>query len=382
MLAEPNFEARQHSARLVAHIRDCIAAANGCIGFDEFMELALHAPALGYYAAGATKFGAHGDFVTAPLLGDVLGRCLARQCGEILREIGGGDVLEFGAGDGKLAADLLTAMASAECLPTRYLILETSAELRDRQRKTIAELPADLAARAAWLSALPEDFCGVAFANEVLDAMPALRFEVDDAGVAWQIGVAYDDEFRWQKSLPLADDLQARLKPHNLPPGYRSEINLRAEAWLREVAVCIKTGVLLLIDYGFPRREFFHAERRHGTLMCHYRHAAHDDPFRYPGLQDISVHLDFSALSEAANDAKMLTVGYASQGAFLLSLGALDCIEVTDAATNKNAIARSQQIQKLTMPHEMGELYKVIAFAKNYPQPLSGFSLKDRRAAL
>ena len=388
MLIEPRAEDKLHSSRLSRDIRRRIARRHGWVGFDQFMEQALYAPGLGYYSAGLPKFGAAGDFVTATVMGDVLARCLAGQCVEVLSEIGHGDVLEFGAGSGQLAADLLAAMAALGRLPQRYFILETSAALQARQRETIAARCASLGARVRWLEHLPPDgFDGVVLANEVLDAMPAIRFEIDAQGEALALGVAVAGEgFCWaQPADPLPGPLQERLAEYQLAAGYRSEIGLRAEAWVRSVGEKINTGVMLLVDYGFPRREFYHAERRHGTLMCHYRHFAHDDPFFYPGLQDISVHLDFTAISRAAREVALATAGFASQGAFLLSLGALDMLAECRGGGELNpreSLALSRQIQKLTMPHEMGELFKVIAFSRNYHRPLGGFSMHDRRGRL
>ncbi len=395
MLTEPGAEEQRHSARLSANIRRRIARRRGWIGFDAFMEQALYAPGLGYYAAGRPTFGAAGDFITAPLMGGVLAHCLAGQCVEVLSEIGHGDVLEFGAGSGRLAADLLMEMNALGRPPGRYLILETSAALRARQRQTIADHCGALGARVRWLERLPDGFDGVALANEVLDAMPALRFEIGGGGEALALGVGVtsdgtdtnDERLRWATAAePLPESLQARLGEYDLGPGYRSEIGLRAEAWVRSLGENINTGVLLLIDYGFPAREFYHPQRRQGTLMCHYRHVAHDDPFFYPGLQDISVHVDFTAIARAAREVALATAGYASQGAFLLSLGALDLLAERrdcgaaghDARQLRQSLALSRQIQTLTMPHEMGELFKVIAFSRNYPRPLGGFSMQDR----
>ncbi len=385
MLLEPNAKQKRHSTRVRERIRQQLAQQHGWLGFDQFMQQALYAPGLGYYHTNSPKFGAAGDFITAPLMGDVLARCLAQQCAEVLAEIGGGEVLECGAGDGRLAADLLLEMRALGQLPSRYLILETSAALRARQLETITTRCAALRARVAWLAQLPPPgFNGVVLANEVLDAMPALRFEINAHGqaVALGVGVAADeDQFHWQPAAtPLPQRLQNRLARHALASGYRSEIGLRAEAWVRALGEKIKRGVMLLLDYGFPQREFYHAQRRQGTLMCHYRQVAHDDPFFYPGLQDISVHVDFTALARAAQDAALALAGYTSQGAFLLSLGALDRLAI--AQSQPQSQSRSQQIQTLTMPHEMGELFKVIAFSRNYAPPLSGFSLQDRAGRL
>lgn len=396
MLTEPNLvpetALRLHSNRLSKYLRQTIAEQHGWISFEQFMQHALYAPGLGYYSAGLPKFGAAGDFVTAPLLGDVTAHCLAKQCAEVLAEIGAGEVLECGAGNGRLAADILLSMHELGQLPAKYLILETSAVLRARQRETIATQCASLRARVDWLEQLPQDgIKGVVLANEVLDAMPAMRFEIGTQGKAAALGVSVrDNQFHWAKSITyLPDTLQKRLHAPALAQplecGYRSEMGVRAEAWVRTLGTTLTAGVMLLLDYGFPRREFYHAERRQGTLMCHYRHTAHDDPFFYPGLQDISVHIDFTALAEAAQEVGLALAGYTSQGAFLLSLGALDRLAASQqggAANQRQSHALSKQIQTLTMPHEMGELFKVIAFSRNYQKPLSGFAMHDRRGAL
>jgi len=393
-LAEPTAEGRRHSHRLSRRLRAQIRRAGGWLGFERFMQQALYAPGLGYYQAGLPKFGARGDFITAPLMGDLTARCLAGQCAQVLADIGHGDVLEFGAGTGRLAADLLTALEQLGTLPGRYLIVETSADLRARQRRTIAALGAPLRERVHWLERLPQGgFDGVALATEVLDAMPAMRFEIDAKGRALALGVATEagdgdanqPVLRWATAGPLPDHLQRRVDGAALGVGYRSEMGLQAEAWVRSVGEKLNTGVLLLIDYGFPRREFYHPQRRDGTLMCHYRHIAHGDPFFYPGLQDISVHVDFTAIADAAGDAALKLAGFASQGAFLLSLGILDNLAESrqhGAQGRRRALAMTRELGRLTLPHEMGELFKVIAFTRRYDRPLRGFALKDRRAAL
>lgn len=391
MLSEPTAERKLHSDLLIERIRRCIADNHGWIGFDQFMQQALYAPALGYYSAGLPAFGRFGDFVTAPHLGDLLARCLAQQCAEVLAEIGPGDIIEFGAGSGRLAADMLPALEALGRLPERYCIVETSAALGARQRATIAARCASLGERVHWLERLPEEgFVGVALANEVLDAMPAIRFEVGADGQAQALGVACGaDGFHWAKLVaPLPQLLQHRLAECDLPPGYRSEMGLRAEAWVRSVGEKLNRGVMLLLDYGFPRHEFYHPQRQQGTLMCHYRQMAHDDPFFHPGLQDISVHIDFTAIAHAAREAGMTLAGFASQGAFLLSLGVLDLAAGGDESNSHPHPHRApnpslaQQIGTLTLPHEMGELFKAIAFSRNYDRPLGGFSLQDRSGSL
>ncbi|MDA7957303.1 MAG: SAM-dependent methyltransferase, partial [Gammaproteobacteria bacterium] len=359
-LPEPDAAGKKHSAKLCARIRRRIARGGGRISFAQFMEDALYAPELGYYAAGVAKFGADGDFTTAPQLGGVIARCLAVQFAEAFNdlELSDGELLEFGAGSGQLAADLLAAMDALNATPRRYLIVETSAALRERQRETLASRGYE--ERVRWLEHAPREFCGIVFANELLDAMPAARFEMNARGRACELGVCVDDagNFAWSRGEELPEELQRRIKLHEeetgaaLADGYRGEIGLRAEKWVRDTGARIKRGALLLLDYGYPRREFYHAERRDGTLMCHYRHFAHADPFFYPGLQDISAHIDFTAIRDAAHETGLATAGFASQGAFLLSLGALDVLAEShdNDGDLRGQIARAHEVRTLTMP--------------------------------
>jgi SAM-dependent MidA family methyltransferase len=376
-LPEPSAEERALSRQLVELIRAEIEQAGGSIPFARFMELALYAPGLGYYSGGKSKFGAAGDFVTAPELGPVFARCLARQCAQVLR-LTGGDILEAGAGSGALAVELLLELERLEQLPERYRILELSSELRDRQAARLRAHAPHLADRVAWLDALPEPgFRGVVIGNELLDAMPAERFRVGSDGVkslhvAWQ-----DTRFIWREAV--ADDaVRQRVASLSLPEGYESEIGFAAEAWMRSIADVVAEGVVLLVDYGFPRAEFYHPQRMQGTLMCHYRHRAHADPFIFAGLQDITAHVDFTAVAEAGRDAGLALLGYGSQAMFLLGCG-LD--EVAGRAASLDARAQltlSNEIKKLTLPHEMGELFKVIALGRGIDTPLLGFRLQNR----
>jgi SAM-dependent MidA family methyltransferase len=362
-------------------LREEMAAAGGAIAFDRFMELALYAPGLGYYVAGARKFGEHGDFITAPELGSLFARCLARPCRSLLAGLGGGDILEAGAGSGALAADLLLELESLGQLPERYLILELGAELRDRQNETIKRRAPHLFGRVRWLVDLPGDFRGMVLANEVLDAMPVTRFKVTQNGVN-ELYVAWENQgLVWQER-PASASLRERVEPFGLAVGYTSEINLRAEAWVRSVADSLKQGAMLLIDYGFPCAEFYHPQRAQGTLMCHYRHQAHDDPLQLAGLQDITAHVDFSAIAEAGVGAGLTLLGYTSQAAFLLGGGLEQIMAASDPNDVRAHLALTQQIKKLTLPHEMGELFKVLALGRGMREPLPGFTLQDRRARL
>jgi len=381
LLPLPSAEEQAHSERLARRLREEVAQAGGAIPFSRFMELALYAPGLGYYAAGKHKFGAAGDFVTAPELGPLFARCLARPCRQILQALAGGEILEAGAGSGALAADLLLELESLGCLPTRYAILELSAELRARQAETLMHRAPHLLPRVYWLEGLPADFRGVVLANELLDAVPVERFHVAPDGVhqfhvTWQ-----NDRFAWVEK-PAEPAVQDRVAPLALAPGYTSEINLRAEAWVRSMAAVLQAGVLLLIDYGFPRAEFYHPQRMDGTLMCHYRHRAHADPLILVGLQDITAHVDFSAIAAAGTGTGLRLLGYTSQAAFLIGCGLEQLAAASDPDNVRRHLELTQQIKKLTLPHEMGELYKVIAFGRGVEEPLLGFTIQDRRGRL
>ena len=384
-LPAPSAEAMAHSGRLATLIRDEIAAAGGRLGFDRFMELALYAPGLGYYSAGARKFGEEGDFVTAPELSTLFSRCLARQCAEVLGAIEGGAILEFGAGSGVMAADILVELAALDCLPERYCILELSAELRERQRETLQAKVPQHAARVVWLDRLPgAGFRGVVLANEVLDAMPVHRFRIRGEA-ACELYVTIDGEgFALQEGEPAAE-VAARLallrQQLPLADGYESELNLRAEDWVRSIGDFLAQGVALLVDYGFPRSEFFHPQRSSGTLMCHYRHRAHDNALILPGLQDITAHVDFTAVAEAALAAGLSVRGYASQANFLIANG-LTALLAEAGGDTKRQLTLSAQVKRLTMPGEMGELFKVMALTRGWDRPLQGFTLRDERGRL
>jgi SAM-dependent MidA family methyltransferase len=345
------------------------------------MELALYAPGLGYYAAGKYKFGAAGDFVTAPEMGSLFARCLARPCQSILAQLGGGDILEAGAGSGALAADLLLELEALGRLPERYLILELSNDLRDRQAETLRRKASHLLKHIRWLDTLPGSFRGIVLANELLDAMPIERFRITEDGIR-QLHVAWEnDRFVWREK-PADEAIRARIESLALSPGYTSEINLQAEAWVRSVADILEQGVMLLVDYGFPRAEFYHPQRTDGTLMCHYRHHAHDDPLKLVGLQDITAHVDFTAIADAANGTGLSLLGYTSQAAFLIGCGLEHLMSASDPEDTRAHLELTQQVKKLTSPHEMGELYKVIALGHSTQESFPGFAVHDRRGRL
>jgi SAM-dependent MidA family methyltransferase len=379
-LPAPPAPAAASSAKLARLIAAEIRRGGGWIPFARYMELALYAPGLGYYMAGARKLGREGDFVTAPEISALYGRTLARQIAQ-LAGLGFGEILEIGAGSGALAADLLTELARLGCPPQRYLILELSPDLRDRSRDTLAVRAPQLLGRVAWLNQLPPSFAGVVIGNEVLDAMPVRVFERAGQDIL-EMGVALrQGHFAWAPGFPRS--------PSEVPDplcfpedGYRSEIQFVARAFVRSVGDALARGVALFIDYGFPRREYYHPQRARGTLMCHYRHRAHDDPFFLPGLQDITTHLDFSALAEAGREAGLDLLGYTTQAQFLVNCGITEILSETPAADAAAYAPLASQAHQLLSPAEMGELFKVIAFGKGVAVPLRGFTQGDRSGTL
>jgi SAM-dependent MidA family methyltransferase len=350
-------------------IRTALAASGGWISFARYMDLALHAPGEGYYAGGARKFGAAGDFVTAPELGGLFARTLARQLREL---IGDGALLEVGAGSGALAAQL------ARELDCDYFILETSAELRERQRER-------LGARVRWLDALPERFRGVVLANEVLDAMPAHAVAWRESGIFERGVTLRGDSLTWDER-PAAGEVLAQAGSIADDPGvprpYESEIGLVGQAWLRSLGAILERGAALLIDYGFPRREYYHPQRSAGTLMCHYRHTSHADVFRRPGEEDITAHVDFTALAGAARDTGLQVLGYATQAQFLVNCGITDVLGEANAENALHYAPLAAEANRLLSPAEMGELFKVLAVGRGIDRPLRGFSRNDRSHTL
>lgn len=376
-----------HSARLEARVRDEISCAGGWISFARYMQMALYEPGLGYYSAGARKLGAAGDFITAPEVAPVFSRCLAVQCEEVLRALGGGDVLELGAGSGVMAAELLGELARRDCLPARYRILDVSADLRERQRATLEAAVPQLVDRVEWLDRLPGDFTGIVVANEVLDAMPVERFVVrggvvNALGVTSQLGRLEWSEARAAAALADAVRDVEREAGSDWPEGYVSEINLGLAAWLAALAASVRRGVLLFVDYGLPRREFYAAERSDGTLLCHFRHRFHDDPFTRLGLQDITAWVDFTAVAEAGQAAGLEVAGYTTQAHFLIGCGLGEFVADVSGLDVVSRVNLSRQAMVLTLPGEMGERFKAIALVKGYDAPLRGFAVRDLRHTL
>jgi SAM-dependent MidA family methyltransferase len=379
-LPTPPAEALAHSERLTALIGEEIAASGGWISFARYMELALYAPALGYYTAGARKLGREGDFITAPEMTPLYGQTLARQAAEVL-ESGLDQILEIGAGSGALAAALLTELERLDRLPRNYYILELSPDLRERERDLLALKVPQLLERVIWLNRLPTLYQGLIIGNEVLDAMPAHLVRTGTAGVEEAGVVLQGGAFAWAWR-PAAAELRAAAEALRLPPGYQTEIQLVACAFVSTLAQSMARGVILLIDYGFPAHEYYHAQRAEGTLMCHYRHRAHTDPFFLPGLQDITSHIDFSAVAHAGEEAGLELLGYTGQAQFLINCGITDIMLRTPPENAAAYLPQAAAAQQLLSPSEMGELFKVIALGKDYAAPLVGFASGDRRRAL
>lgn len=380
-LPTPSADAQAASRALSAHIAARIEANGGWLPFVEFMDMALHLPGLGYYAGGSLKFGQAGDFVTAPELTPLFGQALARQVAQILAVLPAPTLLEVGAGSGRLAADLLLALETLDALPDRYEILELSGELRARQRETIETVAPRLLDRVVWLDALPEQFAGCIVANELLDALPTHAVAWRAAGLM-ERGVALgSDGFVWAEH-PATGRLAETMAALPVAPPYESEVGLAARAWVAEWGQRLECGALLLIDYGLPRHELYHPMRNHGTLRCHYRQRAHENPFWWPGLSDITSHVDFTAVAEAGFDAGLDVLGYTSQANFLINCGIGELLMERQQAGGEQALRASGAAQMLLAPGEMGELFKVIALGRGVDAPLLGFARGDKRHAL
>jgi SAM-dependent MidA family methyltransferase len=385
----------RHTLRVRESIAREIAAAGGWISFERYMDLALYEPGLGYYSAGAHKLGAGGDFTTAPEISSLFGACVAKQCAEVLHAVGGGSILEVGAGTGRMALDILGRLESLEQLPARYLILELSADLKERQRTLLHAALPHLCNRVVWLDALPEPFDGVILANEVLDAQPVTRFRWNGT-VFEELGVAFrDGEFSSasRPAVPAMADRCKVLMAHAMLPtglrhgtealdGYVSEYCPRLQSWAAGIARSLRRGAVLWFDYGLPRAQYYLAERRDGTLLCHFRHRVLDDPFRYPGLSDITAWVDFTAMAEAAGAANCDLAGFTTQAFFLAGMR-IDAEMHATARGDANRFARlANQARQLMMPGEMGERFKAMAWLRGVDRELSGFELQDLRHTL
>ena len=396
-LPVPTGDALGASAALTAHIRAELAAAGGWLPFDRYMELALYTPGLGYYSGGARKFGRRAadgsDFVTAPELSPLFAQALARPIAQALSASGTRQIMEFGAGTGRLAAGIVSAVETLGAPLDRYFIVDLSGELRERQRETIAALGDGLASRVCWLDALPEQFDGVVIGNEVLDAMPVQLYA--RTGGVWHargVTASGDGALHYEaraldaagvdlakEDAALLAELDAQIDPQI---DYVAETHAAGAAFTRTVCSMLARGAAFFIDYGFPRAEYYHPQRTEGTLMCHYRHRAHGDPFFYPGLQDITAHVEFTRIAEAGVETGADLLGYTSQARFLLNAGITDVLAEIDPADTARFLPAANAVQKLMSEAEMGELFKVIAFSRGIDGTLDAFARGDRSHTL
>ena len=401
VLPEPDDEAKRHSHILCAQIKELCQSSGGVIPFSEFMQQALYAPGLGYYSGGLQKFGELGDFITAPEVSPLFSQCLAQQLADVLKGVAIENdqaenvqvsVLEVGAGSGVMAADMLLALEQLEALPESYMILELSFELQQRQKNCIRKKAPHLLERVSWLDELPSElFNGVVVANEVLDAMPVECFRIVKDGVK-SLMTGFGEEglnSKYIKADTAVVDkvrtIEARLKEtheETLPDDYCSEFNPSIQPWLDSLYSVLNRGMVLLIDYGYPVHEYYHEERRTGTMMCHYQHRAHTNPLWYPGLQDITAFVDFTDVAYCAVEAGFDISGYTTQAMFLMGCGLSELHKALVTDDVKNQLMLSQQIKTLTLPSEMGERFKAMALTKNYDEPLCGFAMLDLRNRL
>ena len=385
-LPEPSADALQHSQKLVTRIQDVIKQNNGSIPFRRYMEMALYEPALGYYVAGTHKIGAGGDFTTAPEISPLFSQCIADQCIQIIKSSkkGGGCVLELGAGSGNMAAEILLELEKQSSLPDTYYILDLSPDLQERQYKTLNQRIPHLLKHVVWLNQLPKGFNGIILGNEVLDAMPVDVFTQHKATV-YEHHVVWEDSQLREQLQPAKTDLQEKVLSLNISPDatpYTSELNPNLQGWLNTLSQHLESGVILLIDYGYTRKEYYLPERKKGTLICHYQHLVNEAPLYYPGLQDITASVDFTAVAEAAINANLDISGFTSQAIFLTNL-ALEK-HFIEAFENhpENQYKLAQQVRTLTLPSEMGERFKCIMLSKHFNDTPKGFRTMDQRHRL
>ncbi|VAW58138.1 SAM-dependent methyltransferase, MidA [hydrothermal vent metagenome] len=396
-LPEPSKAEVAHSEQLCEHIKQSIQTAGGWLSFEQYMQLALYTPGMGYYSGGLQKFGEQGDFITSPEVSPLFAKSLARPVAALLADISGAKIIEFGAGSGRLAADLLAELANLKQLPVDYYIVELSAELQHRQREALQQQVPELLDRVKWLSHLPENkINAIVLANEVLDAMPVKRFVLKNNRLQ-ELGVE-NVQPQLQLSYRDADELLSTqiaslgVKHLCINPvdaesaseryAYSSEINVNIKPWIASVANCIKQGAVYLIDYGYPRQEYYSTERVMGTFMGYYQHRAMDAPLWYPGLQDLTAFVDFTEVAEAALEAGFDVDGYTSQGNFLLSCGLADIVEQSAYTTEIERLQILQQMKTLSLPGEMGERFKVMGLSKGLDKNIPGFEMRDLRYSL
>jgi SAM-dependent MidA family methyltransferase len=396
-LPKPDEISLKLSETLQEKISISIAENGGSISFEQYMQMALYEPGLGYYSAGSCKFGEQGDFVTAPEISPLFSHCIARQCQQVLSEISStkvwsSSILELGPGTGAMAIDIMLELARNDALPEKYYLLEPSADLRQRQQLNIRNAIPQLEERFVWLDRLPEErIKGVILANEVIDAMPVKRIVIDtdiqEYAVSCNSGADDQTQFQWLKTdidHNLKSEMQAMfdmlMDPLETP--YITEINYNIKPWINSLNDVLDQGLILISDYGYPRQEYFHAQRHTGTLICHYRHQVHDDPFLYPGLQDITASVEFTTVAEAAVDAGLHVSGFTTQAHFLIGCGLDQIVSEMETDDVAERSKMTQQVSKLTMPGEMGEKFKFIGLSKKLDVELCGFGFIDQRSRL
>ena len=372
----PSPAAQQSSANLQTLLAEEIKKYGNWIPFSRFMELVLYAPQYGYYTGGSHKIGNDGDFITAPTLTPLFARTLARQLQELLPQTAG-NIYEFGAGTGQLAADLLNNLSDGI---NRYYIIEISPELAARQKDLIQTLAPQAAQKIVHLSALPETFDGIIIGNEVLDAMPVEIIRKDEGGSFEHVGVCLDNDRFTYSARPL-HDLQlsalASLYFPKISSPYTSELHPQQYAFIRTLASRLEHGCMIFIDYGFDAAQYYHPQRNQGTLIGHYRHHVIHNPFDFIGLADLTAHVNFTDIAQAGTDAGLDLIGYLPQSHFLLNLGITELLAQTGQTDSAAYIREAAAVQKLIDQHEMGELFKVIAFGKNINIDWTGFCFGD-----
>jgi SAM-dependent MidA family methyltransferase len=386
-LTAPSEAALMRSESLREIIQQKIQQHNGQITFADFMQLALYHPTHGYYQNPDFEFGKQGDFTTAPEISPLFAYCFAKQCRQIFETLSQTNILELGAGSGRFALDILTHLEAIHALPDRYYIYEISTGLRNRQLTLLQKERPDLLARIEWLTELPVMFTGIIIANEVLDAIPFNCFQIDKQQSRERMVVMKENEFDWQvmapSSMVVQTHIDALVQNYDLADGYQSEMNFNAMLLVKQLSTILANGVILLADYGYGQREYYHPQRNQGTIACFYKHHLHHQPLPYPGLQDITAHVDFTHVIETAADQGAQLSGFTTQSGFLLANGLLQEAQRLEAiATPAQAFQLHQAIKTLTMPTEMGDRVKIMAISKQVSIPLIGFATLDRRRDL
>lgn len=384
-LPVPDPIAQQHSDHLLTIIKQKITEAGGKITFAEYMQHCLYLPGLGYYSAGSYKLGGQGDFTTAPEISALFSQTLAQHIRDVFSQLIRSDILEFGAGSGKMAVQILKELERQSCLPEHYYIIEPSADLRQRQKLLITEELAHLRDRVIWLNALPENFIGVIIANEVCDAMPVHSLHFQNGEVKERYISVENDQLQWCEDELSQEDLLRHANSIQALIGdieVITEINLASQAWLTSLSDCLQQGAIFIIDYGYPKADYYHPQRHDGTLMCYYQHQGHGNPLILQGLQDITAHVDFTGLAQIAFDNGLDVDGFQSQADFLLAGGITELANRTEKNDEMSLFKQATEIKRLTLPSEMGETFKVLTLTRALNHPLPKCQLADRRHSL